>query len=152
MARLLHCSLVVILASPWAATAAEEYVHDAAAIVAAADWSRMEVLEVELGEHEYRPETLRLKSGQPYKLILTNHGEEKHYFVAPEFYRSIATRKVQADGAGEIKAPYLTALEMMAEGGRLDLYFVAVKPGEYPVYCTIDDHRDEGMEGRIVVD
>jgi len=49
-----------------------------------------------------------------------------------------------------IKAPYFTALELMVNG-QLDLYFVPVTKGEYPVYCTIDDHRDEGMEARLII-
>jgi uncharacterized cupredoxin-like copper-binding protein len=48
------------------------------------------------------------------------------------------------------KAPYFTALELMVNG-QLDLYFVPVTKGEYPVYCTIDDHRAEGMEGRLII-
>ncbi len=51
----------------------------------------------------------------------------------------------------KIKVPYLNALEMMAEGGQLDLYFVPVKKGTFSVYCTIDDHRTEGMEGSITI-
>jgi uncharacterized cupredoxin-like copper-binding protein len=46
----------------------------------------------------------------------------------------------------EIKAPYFTAVEVLKKGGQLDLYFVAVKSGKYLVYCTIDDHRENGME------
>lgn len=63
--------------------------------------------------------------GQAYKLQLKNQGDKKHYFTAPEFYKAIATRKVQSNKDGEIKAPYFTALELMVNG-QLDLYFVPV--------------------------
>lgn len=148
----LKCIVFLAAALPLASTAAtDEYVRNADDIVSATNWDEMRTVLVEIREHEYNPEDLVFEKGRPYKLMLRNLGDEKHYFTAPEFYRAIATRKVQADAAGEIKAPYLKALEMMAKGGQLDLYFVPVEAGEYPVYCTIDDHREEGMEGMIVI-
>ena len=130
---------------------AADYVENAGEIVKAANWDKMETILVDIDEFDYEPDGLRFKAGQPYKLVMKNNGEKKHYFTAPEFYKSIATRKVQSNKDGEIKVPYLLALEMMANGGQLDLYFVPVKKGSYPVYCTIEEHRDEGMEGTIVV-
>lgn len=111
----------------------------------------MKTVTVEMVEMEYGPDELVFEAGQPYKLILKNNGKKKHYFTAPEFYKAIATRKVQSNKDGEIKVPYLNALEMMADGGQLDLYFVPVKKGTFSVYCTIDDHRSEGMEGSITI-
>jgi uncharacterized cupredoxin-like copper-binding protein len=52
----------------------------------------------------------------------------------------------------EIKAPYFSALEILKKGGQIDLYFVPVNKGNYAVYCTIDDHREKGMEGAITVE
>ncbi len=128
-----------------------DYVTNSAEIVKKADWKKMKTVTVEMVEMEYGPDELVFEAGQPYKLILKNSGKKKHYFTAPEFYKSIATRKVQSDKDGEIKVPYLLALEMMADGGQLDLYFVPVKKGTFQVYCTIDDHRTEGMEGSITI-
>lgn len=131
-----------------------DYITNAGEIVKAADWSKMVTVEVELDEYGYTPENLVFKAGQPYKLVMTSVGEKKHYFTAPEFFKSIATRKVQSNKDGEIKAPYFTAFELMKGENepQLDLYFVAVTKGEYPVYCTVDDHRDEGMEGVIIIE
>ncbi|HEY5790337.1 MAG TPA: cupredoxin domain-containing protein [Gammaproteobacteria bacterium] len=128
-----------------------DYVTNSAEIVKQTDWDKMQTVVVELTEHDYTPGTLTFTKGQPYKLVLKNIGEKKHYFTAPEFYKAIATRKVQSDKDGEVKVPYLLALEMMAKGGQLDLYFVPVVAGEYPVYCTIDDHREQGMEGKLII-
>ena len=130
---------------------AEDYIKNAKEIVKSADWSKMQTITVNIDEHSYEPDELIFEAGKAYKLELINVGEKKHYFTAPEFYRNIATRKVQANKLGEIKAPYFTALEMMAEGGQLDLYFVPVTKGNYPVFCTIDDHRVQGMEGGITI-
>lgn len=130
--------------------ATNDYITNAGEIVKAADWEKMETVTVEFDEYSYDPEDIVLKAGKPYKLVLKNLGKEKHYFTAPEFYKAIAARKVQSNKDGEIKAPYFTALELMVDG-QLDLYFVPVTKGEYEVYCTIDDHRDEGMVGKLII-
>lgn len=119
-------------------------------IVKDADWKAMQTVSVDIREFEYGPDEVRFKAGQPYKLVLRNAGEKKHYFTAPEFYQAIATRKVEA-GKAEIKAPYFKAFELLP-GGELELFFVAVDKGEYDVYCTIEDHRDQGMEGVLVIE
>lgn len=132
------------------ASAAVDYVDNAAEIVKAADWKKMKTVTVDFDEYSYEPDELVFEVGQPYKLVLKNRGEKKHYFTAEEFYKAIATRKVQSNRDGEIKAPYFTAIELMVDG-QLDLYFVPVKRGEYSVFCTIKDHREEGMEGKLVI-
>ena len=129
---------------------AETYITNASEIVSAADWDSMKTIRIELDEFEYAFENLELEANQPYKLELVNIGEKKHYFTAPEFYRSIATRKVQSNQDGEIKAPYFTAIELMV-GGQLDIYFVPVTTGSYDVFCTVKGHKDEGMESIITI-
>ncbi|MBF0309380.1 MAG: cupredoxin domain-containing protein [Magnetococcales bacterium] len=121
-------------------------------IVDAVDWKAVEKVTVELKEHNYTPDKLVFKAGQPYQLIMRNVGEKKHYFTAPEFFKAISARKVQSDKDGEIKAPYFLAIEMMPKGGQLDLYFVPVTKGSYPLYCTESDHRQQGMEGSVVIE
>jgi len=142
--------LLLMGGTAWAGGEAD-YVTNAAEIVKATDWKQMETITVEIEEHSYTPMEITFKKGQPYKLELKNLGEKKHYFTAPAFYRAIAARKVQSNKDGEIKAPYFHALEMMANGGQLDLYFVPVVAGDYEVYCTIGDHREQGMEGTLVI-
>lgn len=132
-----------------ASASAADYVENAAEIVKAADWKAMTTITVKLSEFEYDT-YLELTAGKAYKLELKNVGEKKHYFTAPEFFKNIATRKAQVNDQAEIKAPYFDAIEVLP-GGQLDLYFVAHNKGEYPVYCTIDDHRDQGMEETIVI-
>ena len=132
------------------AGAAVDYIANAGEIVKATDWKQMKTVTVDFDEYSYEPDELVFEVGQPYKLVLKNRGEKKHYFTAEEFYKAIATRKVQSNRDGEIKAPYFTAIELMV-GGQLDLYFVPVKRGEYPVFCTIKDHREEGMEGKLII-
>ncbi|WP_426415261.1 multicopper oxidase domain-containing protein [Aestuariirhabdus sp. LZHN29] len=154
-ALLAGCLAAVLLSVSLFANAAD-YITNASEIVSNTDWDKMETVRVIMGEKGeklfYKPQKLTFKAGQPYKLELVNKGKKKHYFTAAGFFRNIATRKVQSDKDGEIKAPYFLALEMMPKGGKLDLYFVPVTPGEYDVICTIDDHADRGMHGSITIE
>ena len=127
-------------------------VPNADALVNAADWTKMETVTVILGEHHFEPSDLKLKAGQAYKLELRNEGEKDHYFTAGEFFKNVAWRKVMVNKQAEIKAPYFLAFEPLKKGGQVDLYFVAVNKGTYPVICTIDDHREKGMEGTVVIE
>jgi len=133
---------------------AADYVTNAPEIVKAANWDKMETIAVELDEHSFTPQDLKLKAGQPYKLVIKNVGEKDHYYTAAEFFKSVAWRKVQTPKphGGEIKAPYFTAVEAYKEGGSVELFFVTVNKGSFDVICTIDDHKDQGMKGTITVE
>lgn len=140
-----------LLISVFSMTAiAADYITNAGEIVSAADWDSMKTIEIRMSEFEYSFDEMELTAGQPYRFVLINDGEKKHYFTAPEFYKSIATRKVQSNKDGEIKAPYFTAIELMV-GGELELYFVPVTTGTYDVFCTLKGHRDDGMESTITI-
>ena len=132
--------------------AAPGHIADGAAIVKAADWDQMQTVSVTMEEHSYTPTTLTLKAGVPYKIQLRNVGDHDHYFTAPEFFRSVAWRKLMVNKNAEIKVDYITATEVLKKSGQLDLYVVPVKKGTYTAFCTIDDHRPKGMEGVIVVE
>ncbi len=155
---MLNKQLAVVIFVAWAIpasppVAAEEGLgFDRQGVVESADWGAMEVVRITLREHEYEPIDYSFRAGQAYRLEILNEGDEKHYFTAPEFFRAIATRKVQSDRDGEIKAPYFLALELMPGGGKLDLYFVPVEAGSYELFCTIDDHREQGMEGVLTIE
>lgn len=145
-------SCLLFAVTPFA-TAADP-VADAAQIVKAANWDKMETVTVELDEHSFTPQDLKLKAGQPYKLVIKNVGEKDHYYTAAEFFKSVAWRKAQTPkpNGGEIKAPYFTAVEAYKDGGVVELFFVTVNTGSFEVICTIDDHKDKGMKGTIVVE
>ena len=118
--------------------------------VKTADWSQMETITVSLDEYSYSPATLVFTKGTPYKLEIKNVGRLKHYFTAGEFFKAIATRKVQSNADGEIKAPYFLALEVFP-GRSLDLYFVPVSNGTYALKCTMEGHAAQGMTGTIEI-
>ncbi len=131
--------------------ASVDYVSDAGQRVKAADWSKMETVHVILQEYSYTPPQLNFKTAVPYKLQIRNQGTIKHYFTAVGFFKAIATRKVQSNTDGEIKAPYFSALEVFP-GRSLDLYFIPVTKGTYKLHCTIEGHEARGMHGTIVIE
>lgn len=141
-------ALIVALfaALPTVSIAQDDYIRNAKEHLDKVNWNKMEVVTITMTEHDYSPRDVVFKAGTPYKVELKNEGEKDHYFTAPEFFRSVAWRKVMVNKQAEIKAPYFTAVEILKKGGQLDLYFVPVTSGKYEVYCTLDDHRDKGME------
>jgi uncharacterized cupredoxin-like copper-binding protein len=139
-------------AAPAAVPADAGFVTDGAAIVKAADWAKMQTVTVTMEEHSYAPQVMRLVAGQPYKIELKNVGDKDHYYTAPEFFRSVAWRKLMVNRNAEIKVDYVVATEVLKKTGQLDLYLVPVKKGTFPVYCTLDDHRDKGMDAQIIVE
>jgi len=146
----LMTSLALML--PLSAAAQDAYIRNAQDYVGKVDWNATETVTVTITEHHYEPTDLKFKVGKPYKLELKNKGAKDHYYTAPEFFRGVAWRKAMVNGQAEIKAPYFTAFEVLKNGGQIDLYFVPVSKGSYPVYCTIEDHRQQGMEGSIVIE
>lgn len=136
------------------AIAADDPVVNHAEIVKAAKWDDMTTVTIQLNEHEFDPQHLKLKANQPYRLVIQNKGEVDHYYTAAEFFKSVAWRKTQTPRphGGEIKAPYLTAVEVYKKGGTIELFIVPVRKGVYEVICTIDDHKDKGMTGSITVE
>ncbi len=134
------------------AYARADYPPGGAAIVASTDWSKTVDVVVELVEYGYRPRELRLKAGQPYRIRLINYSGINHYFTAPEFFRSAATRKAMVDRYAEIKAPYFTAFEVVSRGGGIDVYLVPMVKGRFDVHCEINDHRERGVRGVIIVE
>lgn len=129
----------------------DRHVRDAADLVKAADWSTMETTTVTMTDFAFNPATIVFRQGVPYKLVIENKGTQKHYFTAEGFFRAIATRKLQSNTDGEVKAPYFSAIEVYP-GRTLELYFIPVTTGSYPLVCTIEGHAGLGMTGEIRID
>ena len=143
--RLVLVFALVVAAST--ASGAEE--TGASMALATADWSKMETVTVTLTEHAFTPSAVALREGVPTKLVLRNQGTEPHYFVAEEFFGTIASRKVQSSD-GEVKAPRFTAVEVYP-GKTIEWFLVPLRKGSYGLLCTVKGHAERGMTGTIVV-
>ena len=124
-------------------------VKDPQSHVAALDWSNTKSATVELAEFSFTPEVLELQQGVPYRLRLENKGDWKHDFASEKFFKSIAIQKLRSRN-GEVVSPYLNKVVVRPKSVK-ELYFVAVKPGNYDLECSVFLHADFGMEGRILV-
>lgn len=123
--------------------------QDASKALAAADWKQMETVTVTLSDYAFTPSSVELREGIPTKLVLKNQGSVAHYFVAEEFFGTIASRKVQSSD-GEVKAPRFTAVEVYP-GKTIEWFLIPLRKGSYGLLCTVKGHAERGMTGTIVV-
>ncbi|NQV54510.1 MAG: hypothetical protein HQ503_01510 [Rhodospirillales bacterium] len=140
------------------------YVLDAAEIVEAVDWEKAEIFEIDIRQNEFRPSIIHLFQGEPYIMVLENRDEERHFFLAPEFFRTTAIRKLVTEKE-EITGVNLLGV-MLAPGELKEVHFVPVRDGWYDfedglgpglfltglVFSPISDRVRKGMVGAFVVE
>jgi plastocyanin len=101
-------------------------------------------VQVQLSSFKFRPQTLRLRAGQPVVLHLVNSGSGGHNFAAPQFF---AAARVAAGSAGRINRG---AIEVPSRSA-VDVRLVPAR-GTYRLRCTHTLHSTFGMRGQIVVE
>lgn len=110
------------------------------------------VVRIHLGnpanELKFEPSQLTFEAGKRYKLVLDNPSSLKHYFTAKDFADSIWTQKVEA-GSVEVKGA-IDELELKA-GAEAEWFFVAMKPGDYELHCSVPGHAEAGMTGSLTI-
>lgn len=84
---------------------------------------------IEGGSFFFKPNELKVKLGQTVKIEFTN-SSGMHDFVLDEF--NVNTKVI---GAGKTET----------------FEFVADKLGEFEFYCSVGNHRQQGMVGKLVV-
>jgi hypothetical protein len=106
-------------------------------------------LEVGLGESGYgvSQKDYALVTGKAYRLKLKSTGQKECAWAAPEFANYIWLRKVEVNSV-EIKATNVYEIEMEREG-EAELFFVPIRPGEYPWGCR--GLEGKGLAGKFVV-
>lgn len=88
-----------------------------------------------------------LETGQAYSLKISAMGFKKYALVAPDFYRNIWVRKIEA-GDVTIDAPVLDGF-VFEEEGEVELFFVPIRPGKYEF--KVRGLEEKGMVGQFVV-
>jgi uncharacterized cupredoxin-like copper-binding protein len=114
----------------------------AMAAVPAVDWSKPQVVRVEMVDYRFVPDHLTFSHGATYRLHLENTGKELHEFTAPEFFAEAVVRDPAklANGGQEV---------VVHPGETADIDFVPQRPGHYDLTCA--DHDWDGMVGSIEV-
>jgi len=87
-------------------------------------------VEIEASNFEFSISEIRVKKGQRVRIVLKNT-EGFHDFVIDEF--NAATAQIQ-------------------EGEEDSIEFMADKEGEFFFYCSVGQHRELGMEGKLIVE
>lgn len=82
---------------------------------------------VDMVGFEYVPAQLRADTW-PVALRFTNDSGDSHSFTIDEL-----------------------GVDVQVPSGRERVVVVDAPPGEYAVYCAVDDHRDQGMVGKLTV-
>jgi len=90
-----------------------------------------ESVELTATEYSFDPADVSVDAAGEVTFTVTNDGEETHAL------------EVEGNGIEE-------ETESIAPGESGTLT-VELEPGEYEFYCPIDGHREEGMEGKLVV-
>ncbi|MBI2305922.1 MAG: hypothetical protein HYU78_01335 [Rhodocyclales bacterium] len=117
-----------------------------------ANWKEMQSVDLELRDYGLSPRELRFKTGQPYRLIITNNGSHSHYFNAPEFLQNVAARKAEVKNQVEVKAPFFSAFELARRGGSVELYFIPLNKGSYRMNCHLEGKVHEGVQGAVIIE
>lgn len=87
-------------------------------------------IQVEGGSFYYEPNEIRVKAGEPVTITL-NSVDMQHDFVIDEL-------GVQS--------------EIIPGGQSTTFTFTPAEPGEYEFYCSVGQHRANGMVGTLIVE
>ncbi len=124
----------------------EGYVKDPAPWLAEARWEEAARVQVEITETALAPQVLTFQEDRPYVLEITNRGTRTHELAAEQFLKAVTTRDARVPGVAGFTALRFTAIEI-APGQTVDLAFVAVRPGTYPLTCSAPGHGAGGLSG-----
>jgi plastocyanin len=84
--------------------------------------------QVALVDYRFEPAQLRVAAGEPLAVVLSNEGARPHAFTVPAL-----------------------DLDVLVPSGRSRTVVVRLEPGSYDLTCSVGDHEQEGMKGRVVV-
>lgn len=90
----------------------------------------VQVVEVEGGSFYYKPNLIRVKKGEPVKIVL-NSVDMMHDLVIDEL-------KVKT--------------EIIQSGETTEVEFTPDTVGEFEFYCSVGQHRANGMVGTLIVE
>ena len=103
------------------------YLTDQAEIVEAADWKAAETIEIDIRQGEFRPALIHLVQGEPYIMVIENRDDIDHLFVAKEFFKTTAIRKLITE-TEEITGVNYIGINLKP-GEVKELHFVPVRDG-----------------------
>ena len=117
-----HVALSLLLAAALAGCGSDDDGGDGEAAPA-------DAVELVATDFAFEPSSLTLDAAGEHTLTLANEGEFPHALAFDDL--DAATGNVDPGSSGEVT--------------------VELEPGSYTIYCPVGNHRDQGMEGTLVV-
>ncbi len=105
------------------------------------------VVRVEMTEFAFWPATIHLTAGWPIRLVLVNRGQIAHQFETG-YLRKLPVRIVGDTMHAEANGLDFVRLD---PGGTVRLEFLPRGRGRFVFACTIEGHREAGMQGLLEV-
>lgn len=105
------------------------YLTDQAEIIDAADWKAAETIEIDIRQGEFRPALIHLVQGEPYIMVIENRDDIGHLFVAQDFFKTTAIRKMITE-TEEITGVNYIGINLKP-GEVKELHFIPVRDGWY---------------------
>lgn len=102
---------------------------------------------IEMVEFAFRPSVIRVQAGHLVTLRFVNRGQIAHQFGA-DYLRTVPV--VSSDSRMRVDAPGLETLRLQP-GESATIQFVPRRRGRFQFACTIEGHREAGMEGVLEV-
>ncbi len=115
------------------------------------NWDAAKEIVVDLDDNNYEPGEIVLKRGLPYRLRLTNIGVQAHDMVGGSFFEenAIALKMINTR-VGRVTADRINSVYIKSKN-EAEIWFVALKTGQYTFFCSIPGHREAGMEGIVKI-
>jgi len=107
------------------------------------DWSAAQPVSLTTVEYAFEPSHLVFRRDVAYRLHVENHGRELHELTAPDFFKAVELHNPA------VLNPERTEIVLRPDEQK-DLYFVALRPGHYDMWCA--DHDWAGMTGAITIE
>lgn len=86
---------------------------------------------IEGNEFKFSPTSITVEKGEKINLVFKNIGKFPHDFVVDEL--GIKTKVINSGEEDSVE-------------------FIAEKSGSFSMYCSVGNHRQQGMEGKAVVE
>jgi uncharacterized cupredoxin-like copper-binding protein len=104
-------------------------------------------VDIDMLDFAFRPRMIALRAGVPVRLVLRNRGQIAHQ-LETDYLRRTAIQ-VQGDVL-YVEAPGLD-IARVNPGGTARLAFLPRRVGRFVFACTIEGHREAGMQGILEV-
>ena len=105
-------------------------------------------LTVRAFEWGFEPETIVLQRGEEVRIVLDNDGAILHNLKIDGLEAELIESRSTGPLSGEDDQIFVGA----ERGQQGTLIFVPQQSGEFTYYCTLERHRQLGMEGTLIVE